>query len=294
MANIKPEKPTSNFQPRRKPDWLKIKLPDLRYSDRVMNLLEHHCLNTICSSGMCPNRGECWNNGTATFMIGGDVCTRACKFCAVKTGNPHGVIDHGEVERIVDSVRKLNLQHVVITSVDRDDLPDGGASHWAALLRKLRADTPHVTVETLVPDFGGSEYALGMVLEHRPEVVSHNLETVERLTPVVRSVATFVRSLQVINRIASAGLKAKSGLMLGLGETPREVLQTMDKLLENGCSILTLGQYLQPTLRHFPVAEYITPGQFDRYREIGLQKGFRHVESGPFVRSSYHAERHVH
>lgn len=259
-----------------------------------MNLLGSHCLHTICSSGMCPNRGECWGNGTATFMIGGDICTRACKFCAVKTGNPRGVIDHGEIERIVEAVKELKLRHVVITSVDRDDLPDGGASHWARLLTTLRCEIPQTTVETLVPDFGGSPEALDMVLECKPDVVSHNLETVERLTPVVRSVATYRRSLNVIKQIASKGLRAKSGLMLGLGETREEVLATMDDLRSRGCSVLTLGQYLRPSLKHFPVAEYISPEKFDDYRRAALEKGFSHVESGPFVRSSYHAEKHVH
>ena len=277
----------------RKPDWLKIKLPNLAEATNVISLLGKTGLNTICQSGLCPNRGECWGNGTATFMIGGDTCTRACRFCNVKTGNPKGHLDSSEIRDIVRSVRELKLRHVVLTSVDRDDLPDGGASHWASLLDALREECPGVTIETLIPDFQGNPESIDMILSRRPEVVSHNLETVERLTPKVRCTATYRGSLDVLRRIAEAGLRAKSGIMLGLGEKTDEVVRTMDDLLETGCSVMTIGQYLQPSERHYPVAAYIEPRVFEQLRQTALEKGFRHVESSPFVRSSYHAERHA-
>jgi lipoic acid synthetase len=225
-------------------------------------------------------------------MIGGDTCTRSCKFCNVKTGRP-APIDSGEIGRIVESVRSLGLRHAVITSVDRDDLPDGGASHWAALIRALHAECPGVTMEVLVPDFRGNTEALDMIIAERPNVISHNLETVRRLTPDVRCTATYDGSLAVIARVAAAGIRSKSGIMLGLGETPQEVEQTMDDLRGVGCEVMTIGQYLQPTENHYEVREYIHPDQFERYRLMALAKGFRHVESSPLVRSSYHAERHV-
>lgn len=278
----------------RKPDWLKISLPDLHRSGNVISMLHQRHINTICSSGMCPNRSDCWGRGTATFMIGGNICTRSCRFCAVETGNPRQKIDDGEIQRIVDSVKELNLKHIVVTSVDRDDLPDYGATHWRNLLVALRRECGQLTVETLIPDFGGREDLIDMVVEQHPEVISHNLETVERLTPRVRSVATYRRSLKVLHYISSKNVRTKSGIMLGLGETHEEVLQTMDDLLEVGCKVLTIGQYLQPSLKHINVKEYCHPDYFEKLRQVGLEKGFLYVESSPFVRSSYHAERHAH
>lgn len=277
----------------RKPDWLKIKLPDLREATKVISLLEQYHLNTICSSGMCPNRGECWGHGTATFMIGGDVCTRACKFCAVKTGNPMGKINHKEIDDILKSINVLKLKHVVLTSVDRDDLPDGGASHWAQTVRAIKISFPSVTIETLIPDFQGNKSHIDMIIRENPDVISHNLETVERLTPVIRSVATYQRSLNILRHISLSGIRTKSGIMLGLGETHNDVLKTMDDLLGTGCSIMTIGQYLQPTQKQVPVKEYVSPERFEGYRHEGLKRGFKFVESSPFVRSSYHAERHA-
>lgn len=276
----------------RKPEWLRIKLPRGEKSARVCGNLNGRGLHSICVSGLCPNRGECWSNGTATFMIGGDTCTRNCRFCNVTTGRPKP-LDPAEIQGVVDAVRDLGLRHVVLTSVDRDDLPDYGASHWAAMLRRLREEAPGVTVEALVPDFNGRLDLLDIVIAERPEVISHNLETVRRLTPDVRCHATYDRSLSVIARIASSGLRAKSGIMLGLGETPDEIVATMDDLRSVGCHIMTIGQYLQPTEHHYPVQEYIHPDVFEQYRLTALAKGFTHVESAPLVRSSYHAERHV-
>lgn len=276
----------------RKPDWLKIKLPHGFKASQVLGCLNDRNLNTICSSGMCPNKGECWTNGTATFMIGGNICTRNCKFCNVTSGKPLP-IDSEEINHIIKSIKELDLRHVVITSVDRDDLPDFGAGHWASLTRTLKTECPEVTVELLVPDFKGRTDFLDMILELNPEVVSHNLETVRRLTPEVRSVATYDTSLKIIRHISARKIRAKSGIMLGLGETREEVLQTMDDLLENGCEVMTIGQYLQPSKKHYSVKEYIHPKIFEEYRIIGKSKGFRHIESSPLVRSSYHAERHV-
>lgn len=277
----------------RKPEWLKIKLPDVSRSSKVVGVLKGKCLNTICQSGLCPNRGECWDNGTATFMIGGDVCTRSCKFCNVKTGNPGGKIDNKEIDGIVESIRILGLKHVVITSVDRDDLPDGGALHWTRLIKAIRENCPGVTMETLIPDFRGKMESFELIAAERPEVVSHNLETVRRLTPSVRCTATYNGSLDVLRFFSGKGIRTKSGIMLGLGETEEEVLETMDDLLEAGCKVMTIGQYLQPTRSHYPVAAYIHPDKFEEYRAVGLDKGFMFVESSPFVRSSYHAEKHA-
>ena len=276
----------------RKPDWLKIKLPGGAKSLKVLHHLNTKHLNTICTSGMCPNRSECWGRGTATFMIGGDICTRGCRFCNVKTGRPNP-LDNAEIENIVKSINEFGLCHVVLTSVDRDDLSDGGASHWVALIKSIRENCPGVTMETLIPDFGGNVEALDLVLAERPEVVSHNLETVRRLTPTVRSKATYDGSLKVIERIAATQIRSKSGIMLGLGETPDEIIETMDDLRAVGCEVMTIGQYLQPTEKHYPVARYIHPDEFDRLGEIARNKGFRHVESAPLVRSSYHAEKHL-
>lgn len=277
---------------RRKPDWLKIKLPRGFKTSQVVGLLNEKHLHTICSSGMCPNRGECWGAGTATFMIGGNVCTRSCKFCNVATGRPQP-LDRKEIQDIVDSVKSLNLKHIVITSVDRDDLPDLGAGHWAEMIRTLRRECPEVTMEVLIPDFQGREELVSLVINEHPDVISHNLETVRRLTPEVRCHATYETSLKVIRQIAESGIRSKSGIMLGLGETPEEIEETMRDLLAAGCEVMTIGQYLQPTANHYPVHDYIHPDIFEQYRLKGLQMGFRHMESAPMVRSSYHAERHV-
>lgn len=241
---------------------------------------------------MCPNRGECWSRGTATFMIGGNVCTRNCRFCNVTTGRPQP-LDEAEIDDIVRSIRELALKHVVITSVDRDDLPDYGAAHWAKLIRRLKQECPGTTMEVLIPDMRGRKDLLDMIIAERPDVISHNMETVRRLTPEVRSVATYECSLDVIRHIAGSGIRSKSGIMLGLGETEEEILQTMDDLRDAGCEVMTIGQYLQPTKHHYPVQEYVEPEKFDEYGRIGRAKGFRHVESAPMVRSSYHAEKHV-
>ena len=276
----------------RKPEWLKIKLgSDVTY-DETRAVLQKHCLHTICTSGRCPNQGECWSRGTATFMIGGAVCTRACKFCNTETGRPLP-LDPEEPRHVAESVRALGLKHAVVTSVDRDDLPDKGSAHWVETIRQIRELCPGVTIEVLIPDFDGQAELIAPILQERPEVVAHNMETVRRLTPMVRSRATYDCSLSVLAQIAEAGLPAKTGLMLGLGETQEEILETMDDLRQVDCSILTLGQYLQPTRRHYPVQEYVHPDRFAELREIALGKGFRHVESGPLVRSSYHAERHL-
>lgn len=276
----------------RKPEWLKIKLgSDVTY-DETRAVLQKHCLHTICTSGRCPNQGECWSRGTATFMIGGAVCTRACKFCNTETGRPLP-LDPEEPRHVAESVRALGLKHAVVTSVDRDDLPDKGSAHWVETIRQIRELCPGVTVEVLIPDFDGQAELIAPILREHPEVVAHNMETVRRLTPVVRSRATYDCSLSVLAQIAEAGLPAKTGLMLGLGETQGEILETMDDLRQVNCSILTLGQYLQPTRRHYPVQEYVHPDRFAELQEIALDKGFRHVESGPLVRSSYHAERHL-
>lgn len=276
----------------RKPEWLKIKLgSDVTY-DETRAVLQKHCLHTICTSGRCPNQGECWSRGTATFMIGGAVCTRACKFCNTETGRPLP-LDPAEPRHVAESVRALGLKHAVVTSVDRDDLPDKGSAHWVETIRQIRELCPRVTIEVLIPDFDGQAELIAPILQERPEVVAHNMETVRRLTPIVRSRATYDCSISVLAQIAETGLPAKTGLMLGLGETQEEILETMDDLRQVNCSILTIGQYLQPTRRHYPVQEYVPPDRFAELREIALGKGFRHVESGPLVRSSYHAERHL-
>ncbi len=277
---------------RRKPDWLKIKLPNGAKSAHVVGLLNRHCLHTICTSGLCPNRGECWGNGTATFMIGGNVCTRSCKFCNVATGKP-AALNTKEIDDIVESINELKLKHIVITSVDRDDLPDLGASHWAETIRQIHNQCKGVTMETLIPDFQGKKDLIDIVINERPDIISHNLETVRRLTPDVRCKATYDCSLCVLKHVADAGIRSKSGIMLGLGETENEVLETMDDLLAVNCRIMTIGQYLQPTENHYTVQEYIHPDVFAQYAVIGKQKGFRHIESAPLVRSSYHAEKHI-
>ncbi len=278
---------------RRKPDWLKIKLPRGFKTSQVVSLLNDKHLHTICSSGMCPNRGECWGAGTATFMIGGNICTRNCRYCNVATGRPLP-LNEREIDDIVDSIKSLGLKHVVITSVDRDDLPDGGANHWAKMIRAIKTNCPGVTMEVLIPDFKGRHDLLDIVIAEKPDIISHNMETVRRLTPEIRIIATYDRSLDVLKYIASKGIRTKSGIMLGLGETRDEILQTMDDLLAVNCQIMTIGQYLQPTKENYPIQEYVHPDQFAEYGRIGKEKGFRHIESAPMVRSSYHAEKHIH
>lgn len=276
-----------------KPDWLKIKLPSGKEFSEVKHNVEQNRLHTICESGKCPNQTECWGAGTATLMILGNVCTRSCMFCNVATGNPESV-DITEPLRVAESVKLMGLKHVVITSVDRDDLIDGGSKIWAATIRSIRRLNPGVTMETLIPDFKGDWENLQRIIEVKPEVVSHNLETVKRLTREVRIQAKYERSLEVLLRLKDGGInRTKSGIMLGLGETEEEILEAMDDLRQSKVDILTLGQYLQPTRNHLPVAAYVTPEDFNRYKEIGLAKGFMYVESGPMVRSSYHAEKHV-
>lgn len=274
----------------RKPEWLKVNFgANERYSD-TKKIVDTHRLHTICSSGRCPNIGECWSRGTATFMIGGNICTRSCRFCNTASGRPLP-LDADEPRHVAESVRLMGLWHAVITSVDRDDLPDLGAAHWAETIRQIKAVNPTVTMEVLIPDFMGRRELIQQVIDAAPNIISHNMETVRRITPAVRSVARYDRSLQVLEQVAQSGIRAKTGIMVGLGETPAEVLETMDDLLAVGCSILTIGQYLQPSRRHYPVQEYVTPEQFAEYRRIGMEKGFAQVESGPLVRSSYHAEK---
>ena len=248
-------------------------------------------LHTICSSGRCPNMGECWGKGTATFMIGGDICTRSCKFCNTQIGRPLP-LDADEPTHVAESIALMKLSHAVVTSVDRDDLPDLGAGHWARTITEIKRINPDTTIEVLIPDFQGRMELVDKIITANPEIISHNMETVRRISPLVRSAADYETSLQVIRRIAESGITAKSGIMVGLGETPSEVEELMDDLLATGCSILTIGQYLQPTRRHYPVEEYVTPEQFAQYKQTGLEKGFEQVESAPLVRSSYHAEKH--
>ena len=276
----------------RKPDWLKIKVPSGKEYISVKNIITEHKLHTICTSGHCPNMHECWGRGTATLMILGDICTRSCKFCNVRTGKPLPV-DMQEPQRVAESIRMMKLKHAVLTSVDRDDLNDGGASIWAMTIRKIKMMSPQTTIETLIPDFNGREEYLLQIIDAAPEVISHNLETVRRITPQTRSRAQYDRSLKVLKYIADSGTVTKSGIMAGLGEKPEEVYELMDDLLEAGVSVLTIGQYLQPTKKHLPVKEYVSPEQFKDYERVGLKKGFRFVESSPLVRSSYHAEKHV-
>jgi len=258
----------------------------------VKKLVESHRLHTICTSGNCPNIGECWNAGTATLMILGDICTRSCKFCGTKSGRPIPP-DTGEPERVAQAVKTMHLKHCVITSVDRDDLPDGGSYHWAQTIRRIKEVNPGVTIETLIPDFRGNTADIDRVINAGPEVISHNIETVRRLTPLIRSVAKYEVSLGVLRHTASRGVRAKSGIMLGLGETEDEVNEALKDLFATGCRIVTIGQYLAPSLEHMPVIEYVIPEKFEDYRKKGLEIGFEFVESSPLVRSSFHAEKHV-
>lgn len=275
-----------------KPKWLRVKLPTGENYKKVRSLVDEHKLHTICESGNCPNMGECWGEGTATFMILGNVCTRSCGFCAVATGKPE-LADPMEPARVARSIQLMKVKHAVITSVDRDDMPDGGSGIWLETVRAVRRISPGTTMETLIPDFAGKWENLSRIIQAAPEIVSHNLETIRRLTKQVRIQAKYDRSLEVLLRLKQAGMRTKSGLMLGLGETEEEVLETMQDLVSVGVDILTLGQYLQPTPKHLPVKNFVTPEKFQEYRTIGLELGFRYVESGPLVRSSYHAEKHL-
>jgi lipoic acid synthetase len=276
----------------KKPKWLRVKLPTGENFKKVRSLVDEHKLHTICESGSCPNMGECWGEGTATFMILGNICTRSCGFCAVKTGRPDEV-DIYEPGRVANSVKVMGVKHAVITSVDRDDLKDGGSEIWVQTVKAIRHQSPITTLETLIPDFAGNWENLQRIIDVAPEIVSHNLETVRRLTKQVRIQAKYDRSLEVLFRLKKGGMRTKSGVMLGLGETDEEIIETMQDLRSVNCDILTLGQYLQPTPKHLPVVEFVTPERFDKYRELGLEMGFRYVESGPLVRSSYHAEKHL-
>ncbi len=277
---------------KRKPDWLKIKLPLGANYRQVKQIVNGRGLHTICSSGKCPNMGECWGAGTATLMILGEICTRSCKFCATRTGKPLP-LDLDEPSRIAESVKLMGLKHAVITSVDRDDLEDGGAAHWAATINAVKNINPGITIEVLIPDFDNRIELIRLVAYEEPDIISHNLETVERLTPLVRSRASYRTSLEVIRKISGTKSVSKSGIMLGLGETSDEIHQTMDDLVSAGCEIFTMGQYLQPTRAHLEVARYVHPDEFARLKMEGLQRGFRIVESAPLVRSSYHAEKHI-
>lgn len=276
----------------RLPEWMKVPLPHGKDYSRIKNLTQSHRLNTICSSGNCPNKGECWSAGTATFMILGEKCTRNCRFCYVDTVHPDPV-DQEEPERLAETIRILQLKHAVITSVARDDLQDQGASFWAKTIREVKKRNPGTTMEVLIPDFNNNHDLLDIIIAERPEVISHNIETVERISPMIRSLATYSKSLEVLEYIAKSGLVTKSGFMLGLGEQEEEVLKAIKDLHSAGVQVLTIGQYLPPSERHTRLVEYVKPELFRKYREIGLKQGFRHVESGPLVRSSYHAERHV-
>ena len=276
----------------KKPKWLKVKLPTGENYKKVRALVTEHKLHTICESGSCPNMGECWGEGTATFMILGNICTRSCGSCNVKTGRPLAV-DTFEPGRVAQSVKLMEVKHAVITSVDRDDLKDGGSDIWAQTIRAIRHQSPTTTMETLIPDFAGKWDNLQVLIDVAPEIVSHNIETVRRLTKQVRIQAKYDRSLEVLSRLKAGGMKTKSGIMLGLGETHEEIIESMQDLANVGVDILTIGQYLQPSAKHLPVVEFVTPERFEVYRVLGLEMGFRYVESGPLVRSSYHAEKHL-
>ena len=276
----------------RKPSWLRVKLPIGENYKMVRSLVDRHSLHTICESGNCPNMGECWGAGTATFMILGNICTRSCGFCAVKTGRPEEV-DWEEPMRVAEAVKLMRVKHCVLTSVDRDELLNGGSKVWAATIRAVRELCPETTLETLIPDFKGNIENIDDIADEAPEIVSHNMETIKRLHPLVRPQAKYERSLAVISRLKERGMRTKSGVMVGLGEAKDEMFEVMDDLLEAGCDVLTIGQYLQPTKMHLEVKEYVHPETFQLYKEAGLEKGFKYVESGPLVRSSYHAERHL-
>ncbi|HPS11187.1 MAG TPA: lipoyl synthase [Paludibacteraceae bacterium] len=276
----------------RKPAWLKTNLQSTENFTLVNKIVKENNLHTICTSGRCPNMCECWNRGTATFMILGEICTRACRFCNTLTGKPLPV-DPEEPRKVAESIRLMKLKHAVITSVDRDDLPDKGAAHWAETIRVIKSVNPQLTLEVLIPDFDGDTALIDRVIAEKPEIISHNLETVKRLTSQIRTKAKYETSLRVLKHIASRGATAKTGIMLGLGETEAEVLELMDDALATGCSVLTIGQYMQPSRKNIAVSEYIHPDKFAEYKAVGLEKGFRIVESAPLVRSSYCAEKHL-
>ncbi|MBL1179859.1 MAG: lipoyl synthase [Bacteroidetes bacterium] len=283
---------SSTPQKNRKPEWLRVKLPVGTEYTNVRNIVTEHKLHTICQSGNCPNMGECWGAGTATFMILGNICTRSCGFCAVATGKPLPA-DLKEPERVAHSVKLMKVKHCVITSVDRDDLKDGGSGIWAETVKKIREVSPQTKLETLIPDFKGDWNNLQKIIDVAPDIISHNLETVRRLTKQVRIQAKYDRSLEVLARLKQGGMKTKSGIMLGLGETKEEVEETLHDLRNTGVDVVTIGQYLQPTPNHLPVAEFVHPNTFKAHKEFGLKLGFKFVESGPLVRSSYHAEKHI-
>lgn len=287
-----PESISVNPTQRKKPDWLRVKLPIGENYKHVRQLVDQHKLHTICESGNCPNMGECWGAGTATFMILGNVCTRSCGFCSVATGRPEAV-DWDEPQRVAEAILLMKVKHAVITSVDRDELSDGGSIIWQNTIKAVKALSPSTTLETLIPDFKGKKVDIDRIIEAAPEVVSHNIETVERLTRQVRVQAKYWRSMEVIRTLKEGGMRTKSGIMLGLGEEKEEVVQTLQDLKDNGCDVVTIGQYLQPTKKHLPVVRFVHPDEFASYREIGYQLGLDYVESGPLVRSSYHSEKHV-
>jgi lipoic acid synthetase len=288
--------PSDNIQvaeeKKRKPDWLRVKLPIGEDYKRVRSLVDQYKLHTICQSGNCPNMGECWGAGTATFMILGNVCTRSCSFCAVKTGRPNEY-DTDEPRRVAEAIYLMQVKHAVITSVNRDELKDRGADIWYQTVKSIKEQSPHTTIETLIPDVKANWGALERMVEGRQEVVSHNMETVRSLYRKVRPQAKYERSLEQIKRTKEMGLRTKSGVMVGFGETKEEIFEIMDDLASNGCDVLTIGQYLQPTKMHIEVSEFIHPDTFALYKEEGMKRGFAFVESGPLVRSSYHAERHL-
>ncbi len=283
---------TKEIEKIKKPDWLRVKLPTGENYIKVRGIVSKHKLNTICESGNCPNMGECWGVGTATFMILGNICTRSCGFCAVATGKPNPA-DWDEPKRIAESVKLMNVKHCVITSVDRDDLKDGGSIIWAETIKEIRAISPETKFECLIPDFAGKWDNLQRIIDVKPDIVSHNIETVRRLTAQVRIQAKYDRSLEVLKRLVEAGVKTKSGIMLGLGETEQEIFETIDDLAFVKCDVITMGQYLQPTPKHLPVDRFVHPDDFKKYKDYALNKGFKFVESGPLVRSSYHAEKHI-
>ncbi|VBB48031.1 Lipoyl synthase [uncultured Paludibacter sp.] len=276
----------------KKPEWLKTNIQSSENFSFVNKIVKENGLHTICTSGRCPNMSECWNKGTATFMILGEICTRACKFCNTITGKPLP-LNSSEPQKVAESIRLMKLKHAVITSVDRDDLPDKGAKHWAETIRTVKKVNPETTLEVLIPDFDGNTSLIDLIIAENPNIISHNLETVRRLTPQIRTKAKYDTSLKVLKHITSSGITSKTGIMLGLGETETEVLQLMDDALVAGCSIITIGQYMQPSRKNIAVTEYIHPDKFAEYKEIGLRKGFRIVESAPLVRSSYCAEKHI-
>jgi lipoic acid synthetase len=288
------ESVVENTLPVGKPKWLKVKLPIGQKYIELRGLVDKYQLNTICTSGSCPNMGECWGEGTATFMILGNICTRSCGFCGVKTGRPE-TVDWDEPEKVARSIKIMNIKHAVITSVDRDDLKDGGSIIWEETVEAIRRMNPTTTLETLIPDFQGNERLLDRIVAANPEVVSHNIETVRRLTREVRIQAKYDRSMAVLKYLKQQGInRTKSGIMLGLGETEAEVIETLHDLRAADVDVVTIGQYLQPSKKHLPVKEYITPEQFEKYEKIGLALGFKHVESGALVRSSYKAQKHIH